>query len=105
MITKVSGKETSRTVLPMWLASSVSHVNHWIHRMIKKYTKFTPYAMKSVQMHRFVTHLKATHELGYNHRPFEETVRDTYHWFKEAGMLEPGWTKEKNFDRDTVPGR
>jgi dihydroflavonol-4-reductase len=39
-------------------------------------------------MHRSISHEKATRELGYAPRPFEETVRDTMDWFRRAGMLD-----------------
>jgi dihydroflavonol-4-reductase len=38
-------------------------------------------------MHRHISHEKASRELGYQPRPFQETVRDTIEWFREAGKL------------------
>jgi hypothetical protein len=43
-------------------------------------------------MHRHISHAKATRELGYQPRPFEQTVRDTLAWFAEAGMLKEPFT-------------
>jgi dihydroflavonol-4-reductase len=39
-------------------------------------------------MHRNISHAKATRELGYQPRPFEDTVRDTLEWFRQAGLLD-----------------
>jgi dihydroflavonol-4-reductase len=36
---------------------------------------------------RDIDHGKATRELGHAPRPLEETIRDSYAWFAEAGVL------------------
>ncbi len=51
-----------------------------------KTPKFTPAAVRSLRGHRYICHKKAARELGYRPRPFEETVRDTLEWFRNAGM-------------------
>jgi dihydroflavonol-4-reductase len=56
--------------------------------LLGKVPRFTPAAVKALQAHRLVSHEKATRELGYRPRPFEETVRDVLEWFSRAGLLE-----------------
>ena len=36
---------------------------------------------------RFISSAKATAELNYTSRPFEETIFDSFHWFKNKGYL------------------
>ncbi|KKK90402.1 hypothetical protein LCGC14_2723340, partial [marine sediment metagenome] len=72
----------------MWLVSFASYFNVFFSKLRNKTPKFTPSAMKSIQMHRYISHRKATDELGYKPRPFEETIKDTLEWFRSAGMLE-----------------
>ena len=82
MIADLSGRKTPSGALPMWLALAASYINAGIAKTIGKTPKFTPRAMKSVQMHRFISGRKAAEELGYKARPFNETVRDTLRWFE-----------------------
>ncbi len=105
LITKITGKRTKRFVIPIRIALFVSCFNAAVHRIRRKHTKFTPFSIKSLLSHRYISHQKATNVLGYTHRNFEETVRDTLAWFEKAGMLEEGWIKGKNFETATVPGR
>ena len=35
-----------------------------------------------------MSHAKAARELGYQPRPFEQTVSETLEWFREAGLLD-----------------
>lgn len=45
---------------------------------------YTRAALEAVRHHRDVRHDKARHELGYEPRPLEDTVRDTCAWLREA---------------------
>jgi len=51
---------------------------------------YTSQALEALRNHRDVRHDKATRELGHHPRPLEETVRDIYSWFREAGVLTVG---------------
>jgi dihydroflavonol-4-reductase len=88
LVGRLTGRKTPEGATPMWLVSFASYFNAFFSRIRKKTTKFTPAAMKSVQMHRYISHQKASDELGYSPRPFEQTIKDTLDWFKSAGMLE-----------------
>jgi dihydroflavonol-4-reductase len=48
---------------------------------------FTPDSLRVLRNHRRISCLRASAELGHNPRPLEETLRDTYQWFKQAGKL------------------
>jgi len=73
---------------PLWLAGLASYFSLAAGALTGKIPKFTPGAIRSIQMHRHISHAKATRELGYTPRPFEQTVRDALAWFQEAGMLD-----------------
>jgi dihydroflavonol-4-reductase len=88
LVGRLTARKTPSGATPMWLASFVSYFFYFFSKIRKKTPKFTPAAMKSVQMHRYISHQKATDELGYKTRPFEETIKDTLEWFKSACMLE-----------------
>jgi dihydroflavonol-4-reductase len=88
LISSLTGRKTPQAATPLWLANLVAYVSLAWGRMQDKVPKFTPGAIRSIQMHRHISHAKATRELGYQPRPFEDTVRDTLEWFRQAGLLE-----------------
>jgi dihydroflavonol-4-reductase len=92
LIGRMSGRRTPMLATPLWLAMLASYGSLAWGKLLGRTPKFTPGAVRSIQMHRNISHAKATRELGYNPRPFEETVRDTLAWFAEAGMLEEPFT-------------
>jgi dihydroflavonol-4-reductase len=49
---------------------------------------FTPFSLSTLRQHRHVSHDKATRDLGYHPRPFEETVADALYWFRDNGYLD-----------------
>jgi len=55
----------------------------WARAMHKNPT-ITPESIRALQSHRYISHKKAEKELGYSPRPLEETIRDTFKWFKEV---------------------
>ena len=88
MITEITGVKTPGGAIPLWMASVAAGFNLAAGKIIGKTPKFTPEAIKSIRTHRYISHQKATDELGYNPRPFKETIRDSFQWFREAGLLE-----------------
>jgi dihydroflavonol-4-reductase len=88
IISRLTGRKTPMMAAPLWLAGFASYFSLAAGTLTGKTPKFTPGAIRSIQMHRHISHEKASRELGYAPRPFEETVRDTLEWFREAGMLD-----------------
>ena len=88
LVTELTGRPTPRLATPLWLALPASYGSLIWGLLTGTTPKFTPKAVRSVSMHRYISHMKATDELGYDPRPLAETVRDTLAWFAEAGMLE-----------------
>ena len=86
-ISRLTGRKTPQVAAPLWLASAASWFSLGWGRFRGTTPKFTPAAIEAISSHRHISHEKATRELGYTARPFEETVRDTLEWFRQAGML------------------
>jgi dihydroflavonol-4-reductase len=92
LIGRLTGRRTPMLATPLWLALLASYGSLGWGKLRGKVPKFTPGAVRSIQMHRYISHAKATRELDYRPRPFEQTVRDSLAWFAEAGMLEEPYT-------------
>ena len=87
-IGSLSGRRTTQAAAPPWVAWAASWFSLGWGKMLGKTPKFTPAAIVAIQSHRLISHDKATRELGYEPRPFEDTMRDTMAWFREAGLLD-----------------
>ena len=84
---RVSGAKIPRLVAPMWLARAAApFAANWA-RLWRRRPLFTSDSLRVLRNHRQISHACATGELGHNPRPLEETLRDTYQWFKQAGKL------------------
>jgi dihydroflavonol-4-reductase len=88
-ISEIYCKKTPRFATPIWLCSLPSYCVLALSKMRKVTPKFTPQALKTLQSHRYISHEKATRELGHRPRPVEDTIRDTLDWFKAQGVLDP----------------
>jgi dihydroflavonol-4-reductase len=84
---RASGRRAPRLVTPIWLARiGAPFLGAWC-----KVTGGRPlYTSESLDIltrsHPDIRGDKARKELGYQVRPLEETVRDTWDWFRSAGM-------------------
>jgi len=56
-------------------------------RIFKKRPIFTSVSLNALRSNRNISHEKATRELGYQPRPFKETLTDTMKWFAQNGNL------------------
>ncbi len=86
-IGRLTGRQTPLGAAPLWVGWATSWFSLGWGRLRGATPKFTPAAITALASHRLISHEKATRELGYEPRPFEETVRDTLEWFRAAGML------------------
>ena len=84
---RVSGAKIPRLVAPMWLARAAAPFAASWARLCRRRPLFTSDSLRVLRNHRQISHACANAELGHNPRPLEETLRDTYQWFRQAGKL------------------
>jgi dihydroflavonol-4-reductase len=84
---KVSGAKIPRWVVPMGLARAAAPFAVGWARLMRRRPLFTSDSLRVLRNHRKISNAQASSELGHNPRPLEETLRDTYAWFKQAGKL------------------
>jgi dihydroflavonol-4-reductase len=51
---------------------------------------FTPFSLVALRNHKVVSGERARQALGHSARPLEDTLRDTFAWFREHGRLADG---------------
>lgn len=88
-VEEATGVRAPRIGLPVWLAQGVARLAWTYARWTRTHPLFTGESVEILRSNCCISHAKATRELGHSPRPFQETVRDTIHWFREAGMLTP----------------
>ncbi|MGO9666162.1 MAG: NAD-dependent epimerase/dehydratase family protein [Polyangia bacterium] len=84
---KVSGAKIPRLVAPMGLARAAAPFAAAWARLWGRRPLFTSDSLRVLRNHRHISHACANAELAHNPRPLEETLRDTFQWFRQAGKL------------------
>lgn len=87
VIADITGAKTEKWVCPLWMAhlgapfiEGFGYINH-------KRPLYTSVSLRALKSNKNISHEKATRELGYQPRPFRETLADTLHWFEANGQL------------------
>ena len=83
----ILGCRTPRLAVPLQFARACGPLAESICLITGHTPVFTRYSVEALASHRLVSHEKATRELGYRPRPFCQTLRDTFLWFKQQGLL------------------
>lgn len=87
MITEITGTPPPWFSAPMWLARLGVPFIALTSKLTGNRPLYTSFSLKALEDNRNISHEKATRELGYQPRPFDETLADTLQWFKECGRL------------------
>jgi len=84
---KIVGVKCPSLVFPLKLAKTGAQIALFLSRVFKFSPLYTPEALKALTWKSPISRKKAEKELDYKPRPIEETLNDTYRWFKEHGYL------------------
>ncbi len=74
-------------VCPLWLAHIGAPFIESYSKISHKRPLYTSVSLRALKSNKNISHEKATRELGYQPRPFRETLADTLKWFEENGNL------------------
>ncbi len=88
LVSDIIDLRPQRFTCPNWLARlGLPFINLYCSVCDKDplYTRDSLYTLRT--SHRNISHEKATKELGFRPRPFEETLKDTLDWFQNQGFL------------------
>jgi dihydroflavonol-4-reductase len=87
MIAEITGVRNNKFVCPLWLARLGAPVIEGVSRMRGRRPLYTGVSLRALNSNRCISHEKASRELGYQPRPFRETLMDTLRWFEASGQL------------------
>ncbi len=83
----VTGVAPPKLTVPFWLAHvGVPFMNGWA-KLTNTHPLYTHESLDVLESDSHADLTKSRTELGYAPRPLVDTIRDTYTWFREAGML------------------
>lgn len=88
LVEEFTGRRAPRFVCPLALARLGAPLAVAVARLIGRRPLFTPISIETLCSNRRVSHERATRELGYQPRPFRQTIADTLRWFVESGRLD-----------------
>ncbi|MGP8079054.1 MAG: NAD-dependent epimerase/dehydratase family protein [Dehalococcoidales bacterium] len=86
-IREISDASITGFVCPMPVARFSAPFATVYSRLFKKRPLFTSVSLHALKSNHNISHEKATRELGYQPRPFKETLTDTLKWFEQNGNL------------------
>lgn len=86
-VRQATGRPMSRLALPLWMVWGGVPFAGLYSRVTGRRQLLTGESLSILTRHLAVSSDKAKRELGYAPRSFEETFRDTFAWFEEAGLL------------------
>ncbi|SHI13440.1 dihydroflavonol-4-reductase [Sporobacter termitidis DSM 10068] len=84
---KETGGRRTRFFAPMWLARAGLPLTALYYRFRRQQPLFCAYSLHTLGGNSLYSHAKASRDLGYRPRPFEETIRDTIAWLKGEGRI------------------
>lgn len=87
LVEQVTGSRRPFLVSPMWLARAVAPGAVAWARIVGRRPLFTPASLVALRNHCDVRNARAAKDLGYNPRPTEVTIRDTFDWLRAEGRL------------------
>jgi len=87
LVEQVTGVPAPGFVCPLWLASAGAPFITTFDRLTGRRPLYTSISLRALRSSADISHRRATEELGYSPRPFEETLTDTLRWFEENGQI------------------
>ncbi|MEO1273721.1 MAG: hypothetical protein AAFX99_37060, partial [Myxococcota bacterium] len=86
---EVTGVPVSERLIPLGILRLLATLFEWFERLTGKPQTLTHEGLDTVLGNPNMSHAKAARELGYQPRPLEESLHDTYQWYLKTGQVQP----------------
>ncbi len=86
-LSKCTGRPAPTYEIPFALARTAGVLASAYYRIVGRKPVFTAYSIDVLRSNSFASSDKARAELGFISRPWQDSVRDQYEWFKSHGMI------------------
>jgi dihydroflavonol-4-reductase len=81
VVAEITGKPAPRFTVPVWLAQLAQPIMAKLAQLNGSQPIYTRPMLNAINSNHHISHVRATHELGYAPRPFQQTIADTLDWF------------------------
>ena len=88
LVAELTGRRAPRLSLPIGLAYQAAPVMAMLAHLNRSRPFYTRVSLQALRSNRQISHARATGDLGYQPRPFRETLADTLDWFASHGYLD-----------------
>lgn len=83
-VREASGRNFFQMKVPFDLARLAACFTPFYYRLAGATPRFTPYSLEVLQSNSYISHAKATRDLGYQPRSLQESIGDTVRWFLDS---------------------
>ena len=88
LIEKVLEKKVLKSKVPLWLIKAMVPISLLKSKLSKQPPLVYKAAINALLINENISSAKAKSELGFQARPLENSLKDTYRWFKGMKMME-----------------
>lgn len=83
----ITNRKAITTVLPIWFAKFTAPLSELYYKLLKQPPLYTRYSIYTLSTYANFSNELAQIELGYQVRPIEDTLKDTYQWLIQHGKI------------------
>ena len=87
MLNEVSGIQPPKYKVPTWLVKTAGIFTPVYYKLLNKTPRFTYYSVNTLLSNSYISHEKASQELGYRSMIIRKSIEDTFKWLRENKML------------------
>ena len=87
ILESITGIKAPKFYLPINLGKFVGSLTPVYYQITGVKPYFTRYSVEVLCSNSYISHEKATRQLGYNPRPAKESIKDAIIWLKEMGYI------------------
>jgi len=87
ILSEASGIRPPKFKAPAWLVKTAGLFTPIYYKLANKTPRFTYYSVKTLLSNSYISHEKASRELGYEPMTIKKSIEDTLRWLKENKMI------------------
>jgi dihydroflavonol-4-reductase len=87
MLKDITGVPIPKYKLPVWVAYPVAMLTPIYYRITGHKAVFTIYSLRTLRSNSYISHKKATDQLGYDPRPLKQTIEESVDWLKKCDLF------------------
>jgi len=87
ILSEVSGVRPPRYKVPIWLVKTAGMCTPLYYKLANKTPRFTYYSVNTLLSNSYISHGKASRELGYEPITIKESIEDTFEWLRENKIV------------------